>query len=329
MRDLVEAALGEALAPDQTIAVAVSGGPDSVALLLLAARAFPGRVVALTVDHGLRAGSAAEAAIVAIECERRRIAHATLAWTGPKPRGSVQATARAARYALLADWCAGHGVTVLMTAHHADDQAETLLLRLARGSGSGGLVGIRRRRDLGRGVILLRPLLGRNRAELHAGLAETDWPVADDPSNHDPRFDRTHARRLLAATPWLDAARLAEAVAHLAEAEAALAWTADRAWAGRATATPTGLTLDIAGLPPEIVRRLAARAIARLAPDARLRGSDLAGLLDRLTVGGTATLAGVRGRGGPVWRFDPAPPRRPKPPKCTGVTTDAGQNSTG
>jgi tRNA(Ile)-lysidine synthase len=309
-----EALFADALGrrPDDTeaIAVGVSGGPDSVALLLLAAAAFPRRVVAITVDHGLRAASAAEASGVAAQCARHAILHTTLVWADGKAGAGVPAAARAARYALMADWCAANGVALLLTAHHADDQAETLLMRLARGSGVGGLSGIRARWVLRPGVTLLRPLLAVRRAALAAIAAESGWPIVDDPTNHDPHYARTQARRLLAGTPWLDAGLMAASAAHLAEAEAALEWAADRAWAGGAVVAAGEVRLDVAGLPDEIVRRLVRRAIAALAPGADPRGPDAVRLAARLAAGGTGTLAGVRASGGATWQFRPAKPIR-------------------
>ncbi len=305
----LEAALGHPLPPDARLAVAVSGGPDSLALLLLAAAAFPGRIHGLTVDHGLRAAAAAEAADVAAICAARGIGHATLRWRGDKPAANRQAAARAARYALMVDWCVANGHGLLLTAHHADDQAETLLMRLARGAGNGGLAGIRPCRPLGGGVLLVRPLLGTRRSALASVVAGAGLTPVDDPANSDPAFDRTAARVALAALPWLDAERVAASAAHLAEAEAALAWTADRAWAGAATASPDGVTLDIAGLPAELTLRLLRRALATLSPDTVPRGDALMRLVATLAAGGTATLVGVRARGGAIWRFSPARPR--------------------
>ena len=306
----LEAALGRSLAPSERLALAVSGGPDSMALLALAAEAFPGRIAALTVDHRLRPAAAAEAATVAACCAERDIPHATLPWLGTKPAAGMQAAAREARYALMADWCAANGYALLLTAHHADDQAETLLMRLARGSGSAGLAGIRPTRALGHGVTLVRPLLGTRRAELAAIAAATGWPLADDPSNRDLNYARTAARALLTTTPWLDVPRIAAAAVHLAAADAALIWATDRAWAGRAATTPTGIALDTAGLPAELVRRLVLRALTILAPIAEPRGPDLARLIARLTAGGTASLAGVRATGGPLWLFSRTAPRK-------------------
>jgi tRNA(Ile)-lysidine synthase len=310
--DLAEplgAALGRAVAPTERLAVAVSGGPDSVALLLMAHSAFPGRVLALTVDHGLRPRAAAEAAFVASLCAARAIPHRVLHWTGARPAANLQAQARDARYALLRDACAAAGVGVLITAHHADDQAETLLMRLARSSGA-GLAGIRVHRPLGAGVTLVRPLLGVRRAVLAAVVADAGIAAVVDPTNDDPHYDRTHARRLLATTPWLDAASLAASAAHLAEAEAALGWATDRAWAGRAEIGKAEVTLDAAGLPQALVRRLVARAIGQLVPSARPRGAEITRLMARLDTGDSGTLAGVKARGGTVWHFTLAPPCR-------------------
>lgn len=310
LADLLTNALGRPLAADARLAVAVSGGPDSLALLWLAAAAFPGRTTALTVDHGLRAGSAAEAAAVAARCATLGVPHATLVWADPDARRNVQAMARAARYALMGNWCAAHCVDVLLTAHHLDDQAETLLLRLARGSGTGGLAGIRGSRALCPGVRLVRPLLGVRRATLATVVAAAGWDAVDDPANHDVRHDRTAARALLAGTPWLSPPRLAAAAAHLGAAEAALDWAAARAWAGGASVTANCIGLDVAGLPDELVRRMVVRAVGLLAADARLDGGRVAALVRLLADGKTATLAGIVARGGTIWQFRRADPRR-------------------
>lgn len=300
----VAALTGRSLGPVEPIAVAVSGGPDSLALLILAHRAFGReRVCALTVDHGLRPEAAGEAAMVAGVAARLGIPHATLVWDGPKPAANLQAAARAARYRLMGDWCASHGVKWLATAHHRGDVAETLLLRLARGAGLAGLAGPRACRPLRPGVTLLRPLLAADPAELAAIVAGAGLAAVDDPANHSPRFDRTRARQILARVPWLAASRLAASAAHLAEAEAALAWAADRAWEGRAAQQDGEVRLDAAGLPPELQRRLLLRALAALAPGAAPRGPDVARMQAALAAGRSATLAGVRARGGPVWRL--------------------------
>lgn len=313
----LERALGRPLNPDERLAVAVSGGPDSVALLLLAARRWPGQVTALTVDHGLRAGSAGEAAAVETQCTAAGIAVAVLRWDGPKPARNLAAAARDARYRLMGDWCVAAGVGLLLTAHHAEDQAETLLMRLGQAGGP-ALAGIRAARLLQPGVMLVRPLLGVPRATLAGIAAGSGWQLADDPGNRDARRPRTRARALLAETPWLPAEKLAAAAAHVAEAEAALDWVVDRAWDGRAGRQAGLLTLDTAGLPPLLVRRLVLRALAELgAPPPR--GVALTRLLAVLAAGRTATLGGVKARGGAVWRFETAPPRRQ-------IAANRGQN---
>jgi len=306
----VASLLGRPLAASEPVAVAVSGGPDSLALLLLAERAFGPATRALTVDHGLRPESAAEAAGVAGICARLGVPHATLVWTGAKPAANRQAAARAARYRLMGDWCAANGVAVLMTAHHADDQAETLLMRLARGSGSAGLAGIRMVNKINPEVTLLRPLLDMRCKMLKNLVADAGLAAIDDPSNADPAYDRTAARAVLAGVPWLDPRRLAASAAHLREADDALAWAADLGWRSRATRDRGAILVDAAGLPDELVRRLVVRALAELGvadPD----GPAVARLIVRLAADGTATLGGVRASGGAVWRFAPAPPPRP------------------
>ncbi len=300
--------LGRPLGGDE-FAVAVSGGPDSLALLLLAHAAFGSQLRALTVDHGLRDESASEAAAVAERCAALGVSHTTLRWAGPHPAANLQAAARAARYRLMGDWCRAHGVGVLATAHHRDDAAETLLLRLARGSGLSGLTGIRSRRDLD-GVTLIRPLLGVSKAALATVVAAAGWCPADDPANHSLAFDRTRARAMLATTPWLRAERLAASAAHLVDAEAALAWAADLAWRSRAKVDGDTVTLDAGGLPHDLTRRLLLRGIAELAPGRTPRGEAVERLLVKLGSGGGGTLAGVAARTtAQQWRLRPAPAR--------------------
>jgi len=293
--------------PPEALALAVSGGPDSLALLLLGHAAFGGRVRALTVDHGLRAGSAGEAAMVAGICAGLGVPHATLHWEGCKPDANLQAAARAARYRLMGEWCAAQGVPLLLTAHHADDQAETLLMRLARGSGV-GLAGIRARRDLGGGVTLLRPLLGVRRTALAEIVAIAGLTPVDDPANRDARHDRTHARALLAAVAWLDPVRLAASAEHLAQAGAALDWAANLAWDSRVEQCDGDLVVDATGLPDALRHRLATRALAGFgsAPD----GPGVARLIARVDAGQVATLGGVQGRGTGRWTFSRVGSRR-------------------
>ena len=194
------AALMAALGPFERrprLAVAVSGGADSLALCLLAerwARVRGGAIVGLIVDHGLRPESAREAGQVAAWLAARGIAQHVLSWQGAKPTSGIQAAARAARYELLCAWCRAAGVLHLLTAHHRDDQAETVALRQARGSGADGLAGIAPVRELA-GLRLLRPLLTVEKAALTALLAAVGQPWLEDPSNRAAGFARARLRR--------------------------------------------------------------------------------------------------------------------------------------
>ena len=292
------------------VALAVSGGVDSLALLKLGAEAFAGHVHVLSVDHGLRPEAAAECAMVAQLAAGLGVPHHTLA-LGLAPGGNVQARARTARYAAMADWCRSHGVPLLLTAHHADDQAETLLMRLARGSGLAGLSGIRPAVAL-EGVTLLRPLLGCRRAALAAIVDAAGWTPVDDPSNQDPAYDRTQARALLARTGWLSADRLARAASNLGAAEEALAWAAARAFDTRTAWDGGALLVEADGLPEELRRRLLADALKAFGAEAD--GPALLRLLARLSAGQAGTLGPARadvladGR----WRLRAAPPRAPR-----------------
>jgi tRNA(Ile)-lysidine synthase len=281
------------------LGLAVSGGPDSLALLLLAHAAFPEAIAAATVDHGLRAESAAEARFVARICAGLGVPHASLN-ADEAIAGNVQAGARALRYRLLGQWAAHEDIAFLATAHHRDDQAETLLMRLNRGAGLSGLAGVRARTEIG-GLAVVRPLLGWSRAEL-AAIAAPLEPV-EDPSNTDPRYDRARLRRSLAGADWLDAAAFARSAQALAEAEEALDWAAERVIAERVA----GGAFDPAGVPVELRRRIVLRLLGAAEPP---RGSDLQRLLAALEAGETATLAGVKCTGGTLWHFAPAPPRR-------------------
>lgn len=299
-------ALTGAIGAGQRLGIAVSGGPDSLALLLLAAAAWPGQVAAATVDHGLRPESAGEAAMVARLCRERGIPHAVLHPASPIT-GSIQAAARKARYAALDQWAEADGIDWLMTAHHADDQAETLLMRLNRGAGPGGLAGVRARR--GR---VIRPLLGWRRSELAVIVAEAGLAAVDDPANADPRFDRARMRAAIAEAGWLNIDALARSAAALGEAEAALEWIADSLAASRLTLFQGAVTMDPDGLPAEIRRRLILRAIRLLDPDALPRGAEISRLLSALAAGKSASIATLAITGGATWRFAIAPPRRQK-----------------
>lgn len=307
------ASLGEVRGP---LGIAYSGGPDSLALLLLAAAAFPGMVHAATVDHCLREDSASEAALAAQSCRVLGVPHSTLP-VSVASGASVQAQAREARYAALGDWMVTEGVSALLTAHHLDDQAETLLMRLMRGAGVGGLAGIRARRPLGNGrAEILRPMLGWRRAELAGVAAESGLAVADDSSNRDEAFDRVHVRRMLSNTPWLEPVPLARSAGALAEAEEALQFAAQGWFAAAVEEANGSLLLRSTGLPAELLRRLLLACLRHYSPDANPRGPQLSFILDALRTGGTTTLAGVKFAAAPDgWRVSPAPPRRLAPAK--------------
>jgi tRNA(Ile)-lysidine synthase len=304
-----------ALGGSGRLGIAVSGGPDSLALLLLAAAALPGEVEAATVDHGLRRASAVEALHVEDICARIGCPHNILEAEVPDGPAGLQGEARGARYAALAGWAGRHGLSRLATAHHADDQAETMLMRLRRGSGIAGLSGIRPVRSEG-DLLIVRPLLGWTKAELVHLVATAGIEAADDPSNRDTRFDRAAVRRLLADHPQFEPHRLARSAAACREADEALAWSAAELAEDRITSQGGEWRVDPSGLPRELRRRLLARAVAEVRAANGLEppwtgGEDVEGLLAALEAGGTSTLAGVVGRGGgPAWQLRAAPPRR-------------------
>ncbi|MCC6777984.1 MAG: tRNA lysidine(34) synthetase TilS [Hyphomicrobiales bacterium] len=271
----------------RALLLAVSGGPDSTALLFLAARWRRGsrtgpRLVAATVDHGLRHVSAAEAMAVARLARKLGVAHHTLTWQGAKPTSGLQAAARAARYALLAAVASDAGASHVLTAHTLDDQAETVLLRLCRGSGLAGLAAMSDVAPLpvraAGEIVLARPLLDVPKARLVATLARAGIAFADDPSNRDPRFTRARLREAMPALAHegLDAARLATLARRVRRAEMAIEAAVDAATASAQWAT-TAVVLDAehcAALPAEVSLRLLARAVARVAPTARVDGQS-------------------------------------------------------
>jgi tRNA(Ile)-lysidine synthase len=304
------------------LGLAVSGGPDSLALLLLANAMHPGEIAVASVDHGLRPEAAGEVAFVERVC-----AALDLPFTALKVRvagGNLQASAREARYAALSRWVREEGLGALATAHHADDQAETLLMRLARGSGLSGLAGVRAAHpfdpgDGGDPFPLLRPLLGWRKAELEALVAASGIEPVRDPSNEETRFDRVRMRDHLAQHDWLDAQALATSAEHLAEAWRAIEWYAQIDWEEMVAREPDGGFRYNANVPRviqiETVRRIVrelggvvSRAEAGRAADRLWRGENasLGGVLGVPTVE-TIARVGVEMR---VWRFTPEPPRR-------------------
>ncbi len=289
------------------IGVAVSGGPDSLALLLLANAAFAGWVEAATVDHRLRVGSAAEASFVADICAARGIAHAILT-VDSLPDGNVPAAARVARYAALATWADARAIDWIMTGHHADDQRETMIMRLNRGAGVAGLAGVRARQ--GR---IMRPLLHWRHEELAMIVVNAGIVAIDDPTNHDDSYDRARLRKILHDTDWLDPQAMSRSADALSEADGALDWSADRLEAAHVTQDGNGVMFahGSEAIPAELVRRLVLRCLRRIDSACEPRGIALGRLIATLEGGGTATLGTVIACGGDEWRFSPAPPRRP------------------
>lgn len=289
------------------VGLAVSGGPDSLALLLLAhATLGTDRIAVATVDHGLRAQSADEAALVARICVDLGVAHRTV-WLGMTAGTAVQERARIARYHALDAWCRECSLGALVTAHHADDQAETLVMRMNRGAGLRGLAGMRARAVVPGGTVaLLRPLLGWRRDELTAVVDAAGLTAVDDPSNRAMQFERVRVRAGLAGASWLDPNGFAASAGHLAQADEALDWAADRIMAEACGGDPA---ID-PDLPRALALRVLERVIARLGSSVP-RGRDLAHWHDRLAAGKVATLAGVRGDGRDrPWRFRAVAPHK-------------------
>lgn len=308
--------LDDLIAPGAAVGIAVSGGPDSVALLLLAAAARPRLIRAATVDHGLRVESSAEAEAVGRLCERLGVPHHVLRpdWSH-KPRTAIQEKARAARYLLLGEWVLGEQLAALVTGHHLDDQAETFLMRLARGAGVKGLAAMRGAAAVPGhpSIALLRPLLGWRRSDLGQLCADAGVPPTTDPSNDDAHFERVRVRQWLAASDLLQPDAIAHSAAFLGQADAALEWATDDAWQRVVTAVEAEVVVRPAGIPAEIRRRLAQRAVRALATEGDgcdLRRREGERLLLTLHRGGRATLRGVLCSGGDEWRFSPAPSRR-------------------
>lgn len=303
----LEPATGPATGPvPGPVGVAVSGGGDSVALLFLLRDCLPpDRLRVATVDHGLRPGSAGEAAQVAATCARLGLAHDTLRWTGWDGRGNLQDAARRARLRLLTDWARRHGLAALALGHTVEDQAETVLMRLARSAGVAGLAAMPAAyaRD---GLTVFRPLLGVERTALRIELVARGEAWIEDPSNADTRFDRVRLRKAAPALAelGLTAQALANVADNMARAEAALAAQTAQAVARLRQEDgdlflPDALLKD---LPEDILRRLVAAGVTWITGAAYppRRAPLLAALAD-LRAGRRVALAGCRllpGRGG-------------------------------
>ena len=329
------------------IVLAVSGGPDSIALMWLAARwrralARGPRLIAVTVDHGLRPEAAAEARQVKRLARSLDLPHRTLRWTGPKPRTGLPAAARAARYRLLAQAARASGATHILTAHTRDDQAETLLMRMLRGSGIAGLAAMARESERD-GLLLARPFLDISKSQLIATLEKAKVGFADDPTNRDTSFTRPRLRTLMPvlAAEGGDTRNLVRLASRLARANAAVEVLVDGAerylalrdrealHSGFNAKTFDAERLDaksfdaktFAAVPDEIRLRLLLRAIDRVGHEGPAELGKVEALLSALDRAGAdrnagrrrlkQTLAGalvslIDGR----IRIEPAPPRR-------------------
>jgi tRNA(Ile)-lysidine synthase len=296
--DAEAASLFADLSAFPALVLAVSGGPDSTALMVLAARwraslkSGP-TLLAVTVDHGLRKEAAGEARAVARLARSLGIAHRTLRWRGVKPKTGLPQAARAARYRLLAAAARDARAPAILTAHTRDDQAETVLIRMSRGSGIAGLAAMARMSAMPTGadggLRLVRPFLEVPKARLIATVEAAGISFAEDPSNRDPRFARARLRGLMPrlAEEGLDAARLAQLARRLARAEAALAaatatafdeLSAEAAKAGEITFERDGF----AALSPEIALRLLGRAVDQVGDEGPVELGKLEVLADAL-----------------------------------------------
>jgi tRNA(Ile)-lysidine synthase len=274
-------------------------------MLLLAHAAMPERIVAATVDHGLRPEAAAEAVYVSEICGHLNVPHSIL-----RPEtsitGSIQASARAARYALLRDHADTAGCNWIATAHHADDQLETVLMRVARGSGIDGLSAVRERQ--GRTI---RPLLGFEKSELQDICAGCGVVPVEDPSNSDSNFDRVAMRQWLAgSTHPFEAKRAVRTASAFADASEALDWMTEELASARLTRDSKTLSLDCSDLPIELRRRLLSRALSEIQHGYVPRGEAADRALFALEKGEAVMLGDVLIKGGLLWHFSSAPPRK-------------------
>lgn len=299
------------------LGLAVSGGPDSLALLLLAHEALPGEIAVASINHGLRPEAADEVALVRDACRSRDIPFTAIDVS--VPTGNLQAKAREVRYRALTEWVREQSLGALATAHHADDQAETLLMRLARGSGLSGLAGVRAATLLSdRETPLLRPLLEWRKVDLEQIVDEAGLDAARDLSNTNRAFDRVRVRQHLAEHNWPSVDALALSADHLAEAWRAIEWYSELDWR-EMVHREDGLAYRYnVNVPRMIAIETICRIIGELG-GASTR-SEARRAYDRLWRGENASLGGVliipgselierTGVTMRTWSFAPEPPR--------------------
>lgn len=290
----------------ERVGLAVSGGPDSMAMALLAHAVLDDFEVA-TVNHGLRPQAAEECRLVEELCDRLEIPCTVIDIVLAK--GNLQQEARKARYAALGDWATRRGLGAILTAHQADDQAETLLMRLNRGSGLPGLAGIRSVGTVeGCDVPVMRPLLRFSRSELKRLVDDAGVRVADDPSNRDDRFERVRVRKAIAGSDWLDAAGVAHSAALLGEAGDALDHYAAREFLARAEVAPGQARYHPEG-PGFVRKRVVQMIFAELGKTVDL--GAVSDLIETAVRQGSGNLSGLLMRiEDGQWMFEPEPPRQ-------------------
>lgn len=312
-KDMLIAAVKAAFLPNppKTIGVAVSGGSDSVALLHgihWALRDHNVKIMVASVDHGLRPEAAAEAQFVSELCAELGLSHTTLHWSEPRAAGNLQARAREARYDLLSQWASEHQVDALALGHTADDQAETVLMRLRREAGVNGLAGIAARRSLGR-LELVRPMLALRREELRDVLRAQHIAWIDDPSNEDMCFERVRTRKALAVLEDLGipAQAFSRVAENLSSARKALDWYSFLA-AKEVLETRAGAVVVtrriFRTLPQEIAHRLVATSLQWLTGNTYVpRRAAMREAVSAVLNGEGYTLAGCRilAKGEQVW----------------------------
>lgn len=297
-----------ALVPDfehsnAVLGLAVSGGPDSLALLMLAHNNFPGRIAAASVDHGLRPEAHDECEFVAALCAKRSISHQILKPSTPI-RGSIQAEARKARYSLLNGWVENNDIAWLATAHHADDQLETLIMRILRGSGIDGMSAIRAKRGH-----VIRPLLPFSKDMLTNFVVAQGIKPIEDPSNKDQSFDRVRVRDALSKLSGFDVSLASQSAAALDDARTAIHWIVENLAEAHIQRTEKGCVLEKYDFPHEIVRRLLLKCLHICDPALSPRGSQLDPIIRGLKQGETLTIGNILCKGGLTWTFVPAPKR--------------------
>jgi len=291
---------------DDRLGLAVSGGPDSLALLTLAAEAYPGAIAAITVDHGLRPEAADEAHYVASVCAQLGVPH-TIKTPAQPITGNLQSAARASRYALLEDWSQRENLCWIATAHHADDQLETVLMRLMRGSGIDGLSAIRTVNGK-----IIRPLLGVRKADLVAHIESSGLKAIADPSNEDDAFDRVRLRKTLSDFPDFDPERLARSAKAMREASDALRWACKQESERHVERRDDTVILTRTDYPAELLRRMVIMCLNRVEPAHAASGPALDRLIVALSGGQKHTIGKILcvGKSSDNWQFSVAPPRK-------------------